>query len=148
MSLRAQSFLGKQVTQIQEACPSAIGNIRENSYNQSKAVNEVGYGPLDLDVVEPGFWEAKANERNTDIATAQTMLCGNCAAFDQSEKIMQCLQQQSNAEYALDNDLGYCQALDFTCTAQRTCDAWMPEREDPVGFDPELDVSGMPYVQY
>jgi hypothetical protein len=148
MSLRAQSFLGKEVTQIQDSCPSAILNLEQNIENQDQAITEVGYGPLNLDSPEPGFWENKSQLRRTDVIAAQSMLCGNCAAFDQSEKIMQCIYEQSNQNYSGNEELGYCQALNFMCTAQRTCDAWMPQKTFPVGYDPELDAPGIPYVIY
>jgi hypothetical protein len=148
MSLRAQSFLGKQVTQIQDSCPLAILDLEENVRNQDTAITEVGYGPLDLESPEPGFWEDKAAKRNTDISNARMMLCGNCSAFDQSEKIMQCISEQPDTTYSQDGTLGYCQALNFTCSSQRTCDAWMPEKTEPVGYDPELDAPGTPYVVY
>ena len=39
----------------------------------------------------PGFWEKKAELWNSDVDTVKTARCGNCAAFDQTNKIMNCM---------------------------------------------------------
>ena len=37
------------------------------------------------------FGEKKAELWNSDIETVKTARCGNCAAFDQTDKIMDCM---------------------------------------------------------
>jgi hypothetical protein len=69
---------------------------------------------------------------NTDVEHAQSARCGNCAAFDQSERVLACIIKGINETNAADPhdvqelaDLGYCQLFKFKCAAQRTCDAWL-----------------------
>jgi len=64
------------------------------------------------------------------------MRCGNCAAFIQTPKMMQCikdgLEKGKSSPNELDYDeqfieaadLGFCELFHFTCAALRTCDAW------------------------
>jgi hypothetical protein len=64
------------------------------------------------------------------------MRCGNCAAFVQTPKMMECIKSglekanESPKELSYDQqfidaaNLGYCELFHFTCAAKRTCDAW------------------------
>jgi hypothetical protein len=61
---------------------------------------------------------------------AKTSLCGNCAAFNVSDDIKECIAKG----IGMDADpwgtirlaeLGFCKIFDFSCAAQRTCDAWI-----------------------
>ena len=61
-----------------------------------------------------------------------TARCGNCAAFDQSCSIIDCMAKGINEEGAADpyqviqhGNLGYCQLFKFKCAGARTCDAWV-----------------------
>ena len=66
---------------------------------------------------------------------AQTMRCGNCAAFIQTPEMMECIikgiqGEESDAEtYAnevvAEAELGYCELFEFKCAADRTCSAWL-----------------------
>ena len=74
----------------------------------------------------------KADMWNTDVETAQTARCCNCAAFDQSDKILNCIVEGINEKQMADPwdvqeraNLGYCQLFKFKCAAARTCDAWL-----------------------
>jgi hypothetical protein len=58
--------------------------------------------------------------------------CCNCAAFDQSPKVIECIIQGINEKEAADPwdvqeraNLGYCQLFKFKCAGSRTCDAWL-----------------------
>ena len=69
---------------------------------------------------------------NSDVDTVKTARCGNCAAFDQTDKIMNCMIKGINETMAADPqdvldraNLGYCQLFKFKCAAARTCDAWL-----------------------
>jgi hypothetical protein len=130
--LRSQVFLEKKITSTSSSCPSATLDIEENIKNRNWTIDNFAYGPLNPDYPDPGFWEKKADIWNTDIAHAQTALCGNCAAFDQSEQVLGCIIQGINEDKAADPhdvqqlaDLGYCQLFKFKCASQRTCDAWL-----------------------
>jgi hypothetical protein len=63
------------------------------------------------------------------IEEAKKALCGNCVFFIQTPQMLDCIAQGIGGEDAYDSieagDLGYCEAFDFKCAAQRTCDAWV-----------------------
>ena len=74
----------------------------------------------------------KARLWNSDVDTVKTARCGNCAAFDQTNKIMDFMIKGINETMAADPqdvldraNLGYCQLFKFKCAATRTCDAWL-----------------------
>ena len=61
---------------------------------------------------------------------AKQSRCGNCAAFNVSDKIKQCIADGIGNEADPWGtiklaDLGYCEIFDFKCAASRTCDAWV-----------------------
>jgi hypothetical protein len=63
---------------------------------------------------------------------AKTALCGNCAAFDETSKMLDCIAKGIGTEPGSDpastidaGTLGYCKFLKFKCAAKRTCDAWV-----------------------
>lgn len=113
-------------------CPPATQDIMINLENRNKAINSVGYGPLNPDRPNVDFWEEKAKLWNTTADEAKTSRCANCAVFNKSPEMLSCIEQgisagdNNNAWDAVDaGDLGYCEALDFKCAAGRTCDAWV-----------------------
>ena len=129
---KASVLLNKTVTAVGAACPKATTDIEENIKNRNWTIDNFGYGPLNPDYPDPGFWEKKADMWNTDVETAQTARCCNCAAFDRSDKILDCILEGINEKQAADPrnvqdlaTLGYCQLFKFKCAAARTCDAWL-----------------------
>jgi hypothetical protein len=69
---------------------------------------------------------------NSDVDTVMTARCGNCSAFDQSDRVLECIIAGINEHEAADPhdvqalaQLGYCQLFKFKCAAARTCDAWL-----------------------
>lgn len=132
MDHKASILLNKTVTAVAPSCPKATLDVKENTKNRNWTIQNFNYGPLNPDYPDPGFWEAKAKLWNTDVETVQTALCGNCAAFDQSDKILGCILDGINEKQAADPvdvleraDLGYCQLFKFKCAGSRTCDAWL-----------------------
>jgi hypothetical protein len=131
-SVKPKLFLEKKITEVVPSCPTAIVDIKENLKNRNWTIDNFNYGPLNPDYPDPGFWEKKADMWNTDVCNAQTALCGNCAAFDQSPKILECIKEGINETKTADPqdvldlaDLGYCQLFKFKCASQRSCDAWL-----------------------
>ena len=115
-------------------CPAATQDIELNLKNRQKAINNFGYGPLDPSQPNEKFWKRKANMWELDsIKEAKSSRCSNCAAFDQTEKTLNCIAKgigtDDNSEDPFDvintGDLGYCRMLKFKCAAARTCDAWV-----------------------
>jgi hypothetical protein len=64
---------------------------------------------------------------------AKQSRCGNCAAFNVTTKIKECINAGLSAGGATGDEydtiaageLGYCEAFDFKCASSRTCDAWV-----------------------
>ena len=67
-----------------------------------------------------------------DIEQAKSARCGNCAAFDISEDMQDCIAKGIGSEAGSDpmdtidaGELGYCKFLKFKCASKRTCSAWV-----------------------
>jgi len=81
-------------TEEGKTCPPATQDSEVNEANKAAAVDEANYRDgLGLPDV-----------------------CGNCAAFNQTQDIMECIGS--------DQELGYCQMYKFMCSADHTCDSW------------------------
>ena len=132
MNTRTKILLNKTLDNVSETCPKATLDIEENIKNRDWTIKNYGYGPLNPDYPDIGFWEKKAELWNSDIDTVKTAKCGNCAAFDQTSKIISCMIEGINETKLADPydvqqhaNLGYCQLFKFKCAATRTCDAWL-----------------------
>ena len=86
MKPKVTIILNKKVSEVSESCPTATTDIEENAKNRNWTIDKFAYGPLNPDAPDPGFWEEKAELWNSDIETVKTARCGNCAAFDQTDK--------------------------------------------------------------
>lgn len=113
-------------------CPRATHDIALNLKNRQQAINDYHYGPANPE--EPGtYWHDAAQRWNVPEKTVKTMRCGNCAAFDASDSMRECIATgiesgekdiDANATINL-SDLGYCNFLHFKCAGTRTCAAWV-----------------------
>ena len=128
----AQGMANKRVYDIRGKCPEATLDVAENTKNRDWTIDNYGYGPMNPDAPNMEFWEQKAEIFGTDVEEAMTARCGNCAAFDQSCSIIDCMAKGINEEGAADpyqviqhGNLGYCQLFKFKCAGARTCDAWV-----------------------
>lgn len=114
---------------IEDQCPEATYNLRLNLSNRQKAIEEYMYGPANPE--EPGdYWERYADKWNASVDEVKDMLCGNCAAFDVTTKVKNCIEKGIGDEPDVEatmtaGELGYCQFLKFKCAAKRTCSAWV-----------------------
>lgn len=115
-------------------CPIATQDVATNLKNRQKAINVANYGPLNPGLPNRSFWMAKANIFKTTVKEALTARCGNCAAFNVTTAIENCIDQGLAAggsgpsqgwDVVNRADLGYCEMWDFKCAATRTCDAWV-----------------------
>jgi hypothetical protein len=112
-------------------CPVETFNLTANLDNRKKAVDKYGYGPANPDEPNEDFWKGKAALFKTTVDQAKTMRCGNCAAFDISDKMRKCIadgmvKDNTSPDAVIEKaDLGYCTILHFKCAGERTCDAWL-----------------------
>ncbi len=118
---------------MEQGCPPATQNIDLNLKNRKKAIDEYDYGPMDPNAPNQEYWERIAAEWNmSDIEQAKSARCGNCAAFDISDDMQDCIAKGIGSEPGSDpmstidaGTLGYCKFLKFKCAAKRTCTAWV-----------------------
>jgi hypothetical protein len=118
--------------EAQTKCPIATQDIHVNLKNRQHGIDEYYYGPANPE--KPGsYWKDAAKRWKTDEATAKTMKCANCAAFDISDKMYNCMKKGIEGdEKNIDalatiekGDLGYCNFLHFKCAGARSCAAWV-----------------------
>jgi hypothetical protein len=118
------------VEALEKGCPPATQDIELNLKNRQKAIDEHHYGPLNPQMPNDEYWQRLADKWNTDdIESVKSSLCGNCAAFDVTTKMLDCIEKgigDIDAKATIDaGDLGYCKFLKFKCASLRTCDAWI-----------------------
>lgn len=127
-----QVLAGDIEVKADDACPIATRDIKVNLRNRQKAIDDVGYGPLNPNMANNDFWKKKASKWDVSPGSAKQQICGNCAAFIKTPRILDCIDkglgnEEGNASWDVieAGDLGYCEALDFKCASRRTCDAWI-----------------------
>lgn len=115
-----------------KGCPRATHDIDLNLKNRQRAIDEYHYGPANPKQPED-YWAKSAKIFGVKESTAKTMLCGNCAAFDVSDSMRECIAKgikgdedniDANATINL-SDLGYCNFLHFKCAGSRSCMAFV-----------------------
>ena len=111
-------------------CPAPTQDITLNLKNRAKAITAAKYGPENPALPNTPFWKRKADTWDVSVEDAKMSLCGNCAAFNVSDSIKECIAQGIGNEADPWGtiklaDLGYCEIFDFKCAASRTCDAWV-----------------------
>lgn len=113
-----------------DACPPATQDIQLNLANRQNAIDNVGYGPLNPAEPNEEFWQDKADRWKIEIKDAKTAVCGNCIFFIRTPKMLDCIEGgiglgNEEAQGSIEaGELGYCNALDFKCASERTCNAW------------------------
>ena len=112
------------------ACPTATKDVPTNLKNRQKCIDDANYGPLNPNEPNEDYWKAKADMfGGGNVEAAKKALCGNCSFFVQTKAILDCIASGINDINEWDTidagDLGYCEAFDFKCAANRTCDYWV-----------------------
>ena len=118
-----------------KVCPASTQSIELNLKNRNIAFADFGYGPPDPSAKNTEFWKLKVEMYKAPLSEIKNMKCGNCAAFIQTPRMMECIisgleKDEGKNELSFDEqfvaaaDLGYCDLFQFTCAAARTCDAW------------------------
>jgi hypothetical protein len=113
-----------------DSCPAPTQDITLNLKNRAKAITSAAYGPENPNLPNNSFWNKKADQWDVTVDDAKKSRCGNCAAFNVSDKLKQCIADGIGNEADPWGtiklaDLGYCEIFDFKCAASRTCDAWV-----------------------
>jgi hypothetical protein len=112
------------------SCPIATQDITVNLKNRAKAITTASYGPENPNLPNTAYWKKMADEWDVSPEDAKKSRCGNCAAFNVSDKMKQCIADGIGNEadpwgtIELSN-LGFCKIFDFKCAANRTCRAWV-----------------------
>jgi hypothetical protein len=87
------------------------------------------YGPLNPAEPNEEYWAELAGEWGVDSDEARKQTCGNCAMFNISASMKDCIAQGVGSDrfdqVDAAGELGYCEAFDFKCASARTCRAWV-----------------------
>tara|TARA_R110001583_G_scaffold179867_3_gene336825 strand:- start:45 stop:572 length:528 start_codon:yes stop_codon:yes gene_type:complete len=127
---------GTPVDKMQGECPAATQDLDLNLENRQNAIDEYGYGPLNPNLDDTGkndsFWQKIADTFNASIEAAKDSRCGNCAAFNLTSRIKDCIAKGIGMNDGADpyasvdaGDIGYCQFIKFKCASMRVCNAWV-----------------------
>jgi hypothetical protein len=112
-------------------CPPATLDVGLNLANRLKCIKIAKYGPANPRLPNLPYWGDLAKMWGVSIRDAQTMRCGNCAAFDITSHVLQCIAQGIGndgidpIDTIVAAELGYCRMFHFKCAASRTCSAWV-----------------------
>jgi hypothetical protein len=112
-------------------CPPETSDLSLNLEKRQKAIDDFGYGPLNPLEENKTFWENKVDKWRLDsVEEAKKSLCANCSAFVITKNMLDCiskgLSDESDSWDTIEaGQLGFCETLDFKCSALRTCDAWI-----------------------
>ena len=115
-------------------CPEPTQNLELNTRNRNEAIKaeHIQYGPMNLS--DKQYWTKAAKHWNTTPDVAINSKCSNCAAFDVSPRMKECMPGSIQE----DGQLGYCWMHKFKCHSARTCYTWAaggPISEDSVSAD-------------
>lgn len=112
------------------SCPIATQDITINLKNRAKAITAAAYGPENPKLPNDAYWQKMADEWDVSVDDAKKSRCGNCAAFNVSDKMKKCIADGIGNEadpWGTINlaDLGYCELFDFKCAGNRSCRSWI-----------------------
>lgn len=115
-------------------CPLPTQDLELNTKNRNVAIKaeHINYGPLNL--ADEGYWKHLAEHWNTTTEIAKQSNFGNCAAFDSSPRMKECMPGRIQK----DGELGYCWMHKFKCHSARSCYTLVsggPITEDEISFD-------------
>jgi hypothetical protein len=125
------------------AAPWQRKTSRLNLKNRAKAIESANYGPENPKLPNKQYWMEMAREWEVEPEEAKMSLCGNCAAFNQDDSMLECIAKgigEDGDPWAMieAGDLGYCEIFDFKCASSRTCSAWVvEENEEASDHEPE-----------
>jgi hypothetical protein len=113
------------------ACPTATQNIALNLKNRQRCIDTADYGPANPRLPNDAYWKRMAARWRIPVSEAKSMRCGNCAAFEVTRHVKDCIANGIGRDgiepfdTIVAAELGYCRFFDFKCAASRTCRAWV-----------------------
>ena len=118
-------------------CPPPTQSVALNTKNRESAIQNHDYGPPNPSKPSRWYWKDYAkkwlkgrNPTEGQIKEFQGMRCWNCAAFDISPRMGECLPPvNESAKYDLQGlkpnaVFGFCWMHHFKCRSDRTCYTW------------------------
>ena len=112
-----------------DICPAATVSPLINLQNRRDAIETGHFGPLDPSLPNNDYWQYAAAEWNASIEFVKHARCGNCAAFNITTAMRECISagsQSLDAWVTVEaGQLGYCEVFDFRCAAKRRCNMWV-----------------------
>jgi len=99
------------------SCPEATRDPDVNDVNLMYATDTANY-----------------HDTSENNAFVLTEYCGNCAAYNQTDNVLDCIGDDSG-------ELGLCQIFKFVCRAEYVCDEWAaggPIRADVEGSERDI----------
>lgn len=129
LSPRMKEMMGEG--EMDRSCPAATRDITLNLKNRGKAIDKASYGPMNPNEPNEAYWAKMAAKWDVPAEEAKTMRCGNCAAFNKTDRMEKCIESgiSEDMKDAMDvveaGDLGFCEIFSFKCSASRTCAAWI-----------------------
>ena len=134
MKLLLENWRKFLVEAINLVCPPATQDLELNTKNRDSAIQaeHIQYGPMNLEDEE--YWVRAAEHWNTEPEVAKKSRCGNCAAFDISPRMKECMPGETSDD---DGALGYCWMHHFKCHSARACHTWAkggPIKDDKISY--------------
>ena len=149
---KALRILAEQDEKLE--CPLATQDVKLNTKNRNLARKNHSYGPMNPLQKSTGYWKEMSEKwTGATVKEARGMRCGNCVAFDVSERMQACMPisgEQVNPEDMSTMDIvnaqlvkepresfpgipkdddfflgfGYCWMHHFKCHSARSCDTY------------------------
>ena len=122
----------REFLEAAKKCPEEASDPALNNEKRSVATKQAMYGPANPSLENDEYWEAYAKDAPGEPTPeeARTMLCGGCAFFNTTERILECLESAVAEELVEQfgaGGFGYCEKWDFYCREERTCLSWAGE---------------------
>jgi hypothetical protein len=118
-------------------CPPPTQSVALNTKNRETTIRKYDYGPPNPAQPSKRYWIDYAKKwlkgrtpTSEEVEEFKTMRCWNCAAFDISPRMMECLPPLNQTDkYDLkgvtpNSVFGYCWMHHFKCRSERTCYTW------------------------
>ncbi len=127
-----ERIMGQIRDDEKQTCPTATGDVAVNLANRQTAIDVADYGPMNPALPNDEYWSHLATYFDVEPDEARSSVCGNCAAFDITTHMKECIASGIAGDGEPDpfdvvdaGELGYCRVFKFKCASARTCSAWI-----------------------